>query len=162
MRENPSYLKPYNLKPTIIPEGFVLVQDTAEQRPLFARIPSGLTIMALSLKNGDYSIKGFESKFAIERKALDLFPYCTTEQEKTRAKMERFKAYEFVGLAIERKESEVYQFQQMSRAHPESIRGALISFQVRYGVHVYFGTRETCARWILDTAVKFYNIKHEV
>jgi ERCC4-type nuclease len=160
--ENPKFLKPYILKPTPIPDGFVLVQDTAEQRPLFARIPSGLTIMAKSLDNGDYSIKGFEDVFAIERKANDLFTYCTTDQKNTKEKMQRFLQYEFVGLAIEIREVDVYQYQQFSGAHPESVRGALISFQIRYGVHVYFGNRETCARWILDCAIKFWNVKHEV
>ena len=165
MREDPyndKFLKPYQLKPTEIPNGFVLLTDTREQRPLFSRIPKGLTIASATLSNGDYSIRGFEDIFAIERKAHDLFGYCTGERDKTQAKMIRFKKMEFVGLAIEMKESDVYQFQQFSKAHPEQIRGALISFQVRYGVHVHFGNRESCARWILDCAVKFWNIKHEV
>jgi ERCC4-type nuclease len=160
--ENSKFLKPYTLKPTLIPDGFVLVVDPREQRPLFPRIPTGLTIASATLKNGDYSIRGFEDVFAIERKANDLFTYCTTDQTNTKAKMQRFLQYEFVGLAIEIREGDVYQHQQFSGAHPESIRGALISFQIRYGVHVYFGSRETCARWILDTAVKFWNVKHEV
>jgi ERCC4-type nuclease len=160
--ENPNHLKAYTLKPTVIPEHFCLVQDTREQRPLFARIPKGLTIASRTLTNGDYSVLGFEDRICFERKSLDLFPYCSSERDKTVAKMKRFKEYEFVGLCIEMRESEAYQFQQHSRVHPECVRGALISFQVRYGVHVYFGTRETCARWLLDCAVKFWNVKHEV
>jgi ERCC4-type nuclease len=165
MKENPyddRHMKTYILKPTVIPDGFVLVQDTREQRPLFARIPKGLTISSATLSNGDYSVRGFEDNICFERKANDLFAYCTAEREKTLAKMLRFKDYEFVGLAIEMRESEAYQFQQYSKCHPENIRGALISFQIRYGVHVYFGTRDTCARWILDCSVKFWNVKHEL
>lgn len=164
MKENPyedRSLKPYSLRPTVLPDGFVLVQDTREQRPLFARIPKGLTIASATLQDGDYSIKGFQDVFAIERKSHDLYGYCTGERDKTQVKMIRFRKMEFVGLAIEMKESDVYQFQQFSKAHPEQIRGALISFQVRYRVHVHFGSRDSCARWILDCAVKFWNIKHE-
>jgi ERCC4-type nuclease len=159
---NNNYLKPYSLKPIPIPDGFILCQDTREQRPLFARIPKGLTICSTTLTRGDYSVKGFEDKICFERKSMDLWPYCSSEREKTVKKMSQFKSMEFVGLVIELKEHEIYQFQQHSRVHPEVIRGALISFAVRYGVHIYMGSRENCARYLLDHAVKFYNIKKEV
>ena len=154
--------KPYTLKPTIIPDNFTLLQDTREQRPLFARIPKGLTIQAKTLHHGDYSVKGFENQICFERKSNDLFAYCSSEREKTVKKMKAFKSFEFVGLIIELRESEIYQFQQHTKVHPEVIRGALLSFQIRYGVHIYYGSRENCARWLLDCAVKFYNVKHEV
>lgn len=156
------FLKPYELKPTEFPLGFTLLQDTREQKPLFTRIPKGLTIYSATLSDGDYSVKGFEDKICFERKSSDIFTYCTSEQEKTRRKMERFKQFDFVGLIIELKESELYQFQTFTKVHPESIRGALVSFQVRYNVHVHFGSRESNARWLLDCAVKYYNIKHEI
>jgi ERCC4-type nuclease len=160
--DDPKHFRPYTLKPTVFPENFVLLQDTREQLPLFSRIPKGLTVMSTNLRDGDYSIRGFESQICFERKAHDLYSYCSTEQDKTKAKMERFKKMEFVGLIIEGRESEIYQFQQHTKVHPECIRGALTSFQIRYGVHVYIGSRENCARWLLDCAVKFWNVKHEV
>ena len=138
------------------------LQDTREQRPLFARVPKGLTICSTTLHDGDYSIRGFTDKICFERKAIDIFTYCTSEQEKTKRKMERFKFFQFVGLIIEMKESELFQFQVHTKVHPESIRGALTSFEVRYGVHIYYGNRENCARWMLDRMVKFWNVAHEV
>ena len=50
------HLETYTLKPTVIPENFVLLQDTREQRALFNRIPKGLTIQSCTLSNGDYRI----------------------------------------------------------------------------------------------------------
>jgi ERCC4-type nuclease len=158
----------YTLKPTVIPPNFVLIQDTREQRPLFTRIPNGLTIQSATLHDGDYSILGHQHQFAIERKNTnDLFPYCCQEREKTMKKMERFlkisRSGGWVGLCIEEKESNVYQFQSYSKIHPETIRGAIISFAIRYNVHVYFaGNRDNASRWILDHAVKFYKVKHEL
>jgi ERCC4-type nuclease len=160
--ESPKFLKPYVLKPTVIPDGLILLQDTREQRPLFSRIPKGLTVCSTTLHDGDYSIKGFESQICFERKSSDLWAYCSSEREKTIAKMERFKSFEFVGLIIEGRESDIYQFQQHTKVHPECIRGALTSFQIRYGVHVYIGSRDNCARWLLDCCVKFWNVKHQV
>ena len=165
-KENPNYLKDYKLKPTIIPPDFTLIVDTREQAPLFTRIPKGLTIISDTLENGDYGIKGFPL-FAIERKGIgDLFPYCSSERDKTVKKMLRFKqmikAGGWVGLVIENKESDVYQHQAFSRVHPEVIRGAVISFAVRYGVHVYFANnRDIAARYILDHAVRFFNVSRE-
>lgn len=160
---NKNYGKLYELKPTVIPDGFVLLQDTREQRPLFTRIPKGLTIQSATLKDGDYSIKGFENGgICFERKSQDIFSYCTTEQEKTKKKMERFRSFDFVGLIIELKESELFQFQTFTAAHPESIRGALTSFEIRYGIHIYYGNRENCARWMLDRMARYWKMKHEI
>ena len=157
------FLKTYTLKPTVIPEGFVLCVDTREQRSLFQRVPKGLTICSTTLTDGDYSVQGMTDKICFERKAGDIFNYCTVEQEKTKEKMARFKTFEFVGLVIEAtRETELFQFQQFTKAHPEAIRGALISFEVKSNVHIYYGNRENCARWLLDRAIRFYRLKKEV
>ena len=166
--QNKDYGKPYSLKPTVIDPSMILLQDTREIKPLFTRIPKGLTIQSATLHNGDYSIKGFENRFAIERKFIgDLFPYCSSERDKTVAKMQRFRkmidAGGWVGLCIEEKESTVYQHQNFTQVSPETVRGAIISFAVRYHVQVYFaGNRENAARWILDHACRFYKVVHEV
>jgi ERCC4-type nuclease len=153
----------YKLVGYKFPEGFVLTVDPREQRPLFTRFPPGLMIKSATLKDGDYSIAGFEDKMCFERKGIsDLFPYCSTEREKTVKKMKRFQAMEFVGLIIEAKESEVLQYQQFTQVHPEVVRGAITSFQVRYGVHCFFGSREENARRMIDIMIKYWNIKHEV
>ena len=155
------FLKTYTLKPTVIPENFVLLQDTREAKPFFTRIPKGLTVMSKTLLRGDYSILGQEENFCVERKAGDIYSY-VVDRENTIRKMKEFKKMEFVGLIIEGKEHDLYQFQQFTGVHPESVRGALISFQVRYGIHLFVGSRENCIRVLLDWAVKFWNIKHEV
>jgi ERCC4-type nuclease len=156
------FSKPYDLKPTVIPANMVMVVDTREQRPLFTRIPKGLTICSGTLSNGDYSLRGFENEICFERKAADIFSYCSVEHDKTKRKMEQFKKFNFVGLIIEMKESDLFQFQIHTKIHPEVIRAALISFEVRYGVHIFYGNRDTCARWMLDRMVKYYNIIHSV
>ena|SRR5271157_2168985 len=163
MRVRPQEFKPYTPKPLEFPEGFVLLQDTREQRPLFTRPPKGLLMQSVTLKDGDYSIKGFEDQIAFERKGIsDLFPYCTTEREKTVHKMKRLSQMAFAALIIEAKESEVFQHQAFTKIHPETVKGAIISFQVRYGLHVQFENREYLGRWLLERALKFWTIKHEV
>jgi len=167
---NKRYLSPFTFKSTIFPPDFVLKIDTREQQsPLFlSKPPKGLMVMRDTLHNGDYGIKGFDN-FCIEKKyAGDLFPYCSSEMvAKTIPKMERFREIidkgGWVGLVIEDTMSNIYKWQEYTNIHPESVRGALVSFAIRYGVHVHFaGNRVNTAQWILDHAVKWYNVQKEL
>lgn len=165
------HLSPYKFKPIVFPPEFCMIIDTREQNsPLFLdrTAPKGLMVMRETLRDGDYGIKGFPL-FAIEKKYHgDLFTYCTKEYTlKTRPKMERFKkmvdAGGWVGLVIENRMSDIFKWQDYTDSSPEAVRWALISFSLRYHVHVHFaGNRENTARWILENAVKFYKIAKEL
>ncbi len=158
------------LKLPSIPAGFVLVQDTREQRPLFEGVMSvpGLTVITAALPYGDYSIQGFEDRFTVERKQIsDFYAYIGKERARTICKMEKFRAIGaaggFVGLVIEATEADILTGYIMSRVSPETARLALVSFEVRYGVHVFYArSRVDIARWVLDRAIKFYKIQREV
>lgn len=153
-----------------IPDGFVLLQDTREQRPLFdaaVGIP-GLAVVNTCLVHGDYSVRGFEDKFCVERKAVsDFFQYIGKQRMVTSRKMECFREITcqggFVGLVVEAQEADLLAGYIMSRLSPEMVRQALVSFEVRYGVHVYYSRlRPDIIRWVLDRAIKFYRIQREV
>lgn len=170
LQKNSKYLSPFTFKPTEIPSEMCLIVDTREQHsPLFLdKPPKGLMVMRDTLKNGDYGIKGLPL-FAIEKKYHgDIFTYCSTEMDsKTYPKMERFKkmidAGGWVGLVIEDTMSNVFKWQEYTRITPESVRSALIKFAIKYHVHIYFaGNRDNAARWILDSAVRYYNEAHEL
>ena len=156
------------LKPYRIPDGFILVIDTREQLQLFTDPITNLITIKNVLKDGDYSIKGFEDTFTIERKMIsDFYGYIGKERKKTIKKMERFKAMVdaggFVGLAIEESEEDIMYGFHMSTVPPEVARQAINSFRVRYGVHVYHNrSKEMIERYILDSAIKYYKLKREV
>ena len=157
----------HELKPWKIPEGFVLVQDTREQRPLFTETMEGLEVITDTLPHGDYSVRGFEDRFAIERKQMsDFYAYIGRERNRTTRKMEEFRQIissgGWVGLVIESTESDLLSGYVMSKISPETARQALVSFEVRYGVHVFYSrSRGDISRWVLDRAIKFYRIQRE-
>ena len=167
MRKSPqasNYMKQFTFKEIPYPSDMCLIVDTREQHsPLFLdKPPKGLMVMRDALKDGDYGIKGLPL-FAVEKKYYgDLFPYCSKEMDaKTIPKMKRFKkmidAGGWVGLVIENSMSEIFRWQQYTDITPESVRGALVSFAIKYHIHVHFGIdRERTARWILDHAVKYW------
>jgi ERCC4-type nuclease len=157
-----------DLKPARMPDGLVLVQDTREQKPLFRGPVEGLEVVTCTLPYGDYSIRGFEDRFCIERKQMsDFYSYIGKERHRTTRKMEQFRDMAtnggWVGLVVEATEADLLTGYIMSRVSPETARQALISFEVRYGIHVYYSrSRRDIRRWVLDRAIKFYRIQREV
>jgi ERCC4-type nuclease len=93
------------LRPFRIPDGLVLIQDTREQKPLFTSPPDGLEVVRDALPYGDYSMRGFEGKFCVERKQIsDFYSYIGKERYRTTRKMQEFGEIVFsggfVGLVI--------------------------------------------------------------
>lgn len=160
------FAKPGSFKPHVIPQGMVVVCDTRETVPLFDLhdLPKGLVLTRDTLRDGDYSLRGFEDKVAIERKGgmSDFLNYLTTTRERTRDKMHRFRDFEFVGLLLEVSEAEAYCPQMYSNVSIEVIRQSIVSFEVRFGVHVYYGDRDCCRRKCLDWLICYYNWKKRV
>jgi len=151
------------LKPYKFPEGMVLVVDTREQMPLFHKLPKGLVLTRDTLHHGDYSIKGFEDKFFIERKQIsDLIPYLVKDHDKTRVKLDKCKDFLFKGLVIEASEADVLSPQMFTQATPEQVRQNLVSLEIRFGLNVYYSrSRKDIERWILDRCIKFVKIMRE-
>jgi ERCC4-type nuclease len=168
MKLNHTQVKLNGLKPVRVPEGFGLIVDSREKRPLFGNAPDGMDVATGTLHHGDYSIRGFEDIFAIERKQIsDFYSYIGRERDRTVKKMEEFReimsAGGFAGLVIEASEGDLLAGYLMSRVSPEVARQALVSFEVRYGVHCYYSkSRRDIERWIMDRAVKFYKVMREV
>ena len=165
--KQPGVTKPMQLKPVVLPKDLIILVDTREQLPIFTGYNQHII---QTLKNGDYSIKGFEHLFAIERKKQgDLWTYCSSEMErKTKPKMQRFneivRAGGFVGLAIEATEADLFGgYPWAKKYEPEVVRGALKSFEVDYGVNVYYNRdRQAIERWILDRMVRFWENMHKI
>ena len=154
----------YTLKPYQFPKDMVILIDSREQQPIFGtRLPKGLTVRTEKLDTGDYSIAGFEKHFCIERKMIsDLISFCTTERDKTKLKLERMSKMEWAGLIVEAKESEIYRPYLNSSVSPEVIRQSLVSFSIRWGIHIYIGSKENCCRFLIDHCIKFYRVKKEL
>ena len=168
MKLKPTAIYTDQLKQAHIPGGMILVVDTREQKPLFTDLMPDLVTVAASLPHGDYSLQGFEDRFCVERKKIsDFYAYIGKERDRTTRKMEQFRKIVsrggWVGLVVEATEADILAGYVMSRISPETARQALVSFEVRYGVHVYYSrSRRDIARWILDRAIKYYKLQREV
>jgi len=151
-------------KPTVVPDGFILVIDTRERKPFFTPLPKGLTAVRLALDRGDYSVLGFERFVAVERKQLsDFLQYVGKDRLRTIGKLESLKSCFWAGLVVECSEEDLYVPEMCgSCLSPEHIRGFLKSLRVRYGVHFYCNRdRAACERWVLDSLAEAYKVLRE-
>jgi ERCC4-type nuclease len=155
--------KSYKPKPYIFPQDFVLVIDTREQNPLCTAV-KGLTICRKTLKDGDYSIRGFEDRFTVERKQVsDFFSYIGKERRRTVQKLKRLETFDFAALVIEASIDDLFSPQLYSQLSPEVVRQFFASANARYGLHVYCDrSRKKIEMWIIDRAIKFFKVRREV
>lgn len=145
-------------KPYKIPEGFALVIDTREQKPLFDPAPEGLVIIRKALKHGDYSVNGLEDFIGIERKRMsDLMSYIGSERDRTVKKLEAMRSLDFRALVVEENWDDVFLPKAFSQLSPDMVRAALVSFNVRFGLHIFMHPhRSAVERWTLDRLIYYY------
>jgi ERCC4-type nuclease len=155
--------KSYKPKPYIFPQDFVLVIDTREQNPLCTEV-KGLTVCRDTLKDGDYSIRGFEDQFTVERKQTsDFFSFIGKERRRTVQKLERLKTFDFAAIVIEASIDDLFSPQLYTQISPEVVRHFLVSANVRYGLHVYCNrSRKKIEMWLIDRAIKYFKVQREV
>lgn len=158
-----------------IPKGLVIVRDTRE-------VPGGLAYefgnvipyIDKALRYGDYSIKGMENLISIERKTLSDFygsiggkkqeGVLNTRRERLHNEFGRMRDanVEFRALVIEAEEEMVMTPEiSYSRLNPNSIYGTIISFELKYNIHVYYGSRKACQVKLINWFIKFWKIKKE-
>lgn len=124
-------------KPHVFP-GVVLI-DTREQSPLpFQNIDDWDEIPTayVALRTGDYSLKGHESRVAIERKSVaDFYGSIGADRDRFKREMERLSEFDYAAVVIEGdprfEKSETCQMPAKTATH------TMLSWSIRYGVHFW-------------------------
>lgn len=138
---------------------FTIICDSREQIPyLFHGYTCG--VKKSGLKTGDYSIQGYEQEICIERKSKEDL-YSSLGQGRARFEREfiRMKDYQYKALVIEAALGDVLTPPARSQMNPTSVLNSLISWSIRYGVHIFFAdTRHLAEALIYQIFEKFlYN-----
>ena len=138
---------------TQTPQPIVIV-DSREQTPLpFAHFPTERATLA----TGDYSVKGFEREFCVERKTVeDLVQSLTHERDRFSRELQRMRAFDFRRLLIVGTLSDIEAHRYRSQANPKSVIASVTAFEIRYQLPVcYCPTPEAAAVQIERWAVYF-------
>lgn len=133
--------------------GFALrvVVDTREKLPLvFSHLPS----VRGTLYTGDYSVKGFENSFTVERKsAADLVQSLTHGRERFMRELDRMRGYEFARLCVIGSIDEALDKRHVKRA---SVFGSLAAIDARGVPVVCFRSPEEAALQVESWAWFFF------
>ena len=115
----------------------VIVTDTREQLPLpFKRLAS----VRATLTSGDYSFRGGEELFAVERKTVaDLVGCCVGDnRERFFRELHRLRGYRFKRLLIVGTSEEIEAGNFRSNINPRAVFATLSAIEARYDVPVVF------------------------
>ncbi len=115
----------------------VIVVDTREQAPLqFTRLES----VAGTLTSGDYSIRGMEHLFAVERKSLDDLVACCMgyNRERFERELHRLRGFWFARLLVVGTREQVANGEYRSSIKSRVVSNSLGAFEARYNVPVVF------------------------
>ncbi len=162
----------YELDPSEMIDGVrifpaTVIVDTREQTPFhFLNIDPWpiVPVSHATLKTGDYSMRGYESRLTIERKSIgDFLGSISADRDRFEREFERMAEMEFAAVVIEGELSEVLQHaRDNTNMKTKSIMGTLDSWRIRYGVHWVFGMgRRGAERNTLTLLYHFWKIQQE-
>jgi DNA excision repair protein ERCC-4 len=137
---------------------YTVVVDTREQRPLVDEEDGAVVKTLLA---GDYSILGYESRFALERKSLaDLFQTVTAGHDRFHRELMRARPYDYFGLLIEGSWSSIQQKRfvgaQHSRVSGPTVAKIVATIHVRYGIPVWCCRDRAEARAVMYSLMSSY------
>lgn len=148
-----------------------IIEDTREQTPL-TDWPEGVAVEVGTLRTGDYSVKGYENCFAIERKSLTDFAGTMingyeANGEKPRKRfnreLDRMRHFDMAAVIVTATAAEVLGFVH-NCGMPAN--GALWHFALSifagYGVPVFFlDDEKTAAKWIANLAAHYVRTREK-
>ena len=134
-------------RPKIVP---VILRDTREGLPLDRLFSPAVRVEVTTIGTGDYTLAGYSSQLAIERKSLpDLVHCCGHDRDRFSDQCRRMADYRVRMLVIEADEAEVVAGAYRSRIDYKSVVGAVRAVQMDYGVAAYWvGNQQGAAKLI--------------
>lgn len=123
---------------------FKVVIDSREQYPYKFRYS-----IVKGLEAGDYSIEGLENRIAVERKSKqDAYASLGTGRARFERELKRLSHYEYAAIVIECDLLSFLEAPPFTTMNPKAAINSLISWSIKYGVHVFFASDRRYAKAI--------------
>jgi len=115
---------------------FIVAIDTREQKPYqFDKYE------VKTLKTGDYSIVGLEDRIAIERKSkADAFGSLGAGMKRFERELIRLSELDYSAIVIESDLANFLKPPAFTRMSPKAAINTLVSWSVKYNIHVFFAS----------------------
>lgn len=122
-------------KPT---EKLEILVDSREQRP-WGFDPDTTVVTRTTLREGDYSLPGLESRLALERKSLgDAVQTVIQGWLRFKKELVRLSGYDIAAIVVEANLEDVANHRYESEATPASVIGKFNSIWIEHGIPVLF------------------------
>lgn len=134
----------------------IILIDQREKLPL--KFPGCETEEAY-LETGDYTVKGFEDRFAVERKSInDLATSVGSDRNRFEAEIRRAQEFDEFSVVIEGSPDEVRAGNYYSNIHPNAVLGTVKKWPWKYDRldFVWAGDRERAAQETLRLLDRWY------
>ncbi len=116
-----------------------VVIDSREQKPY--EFPNSVV---KGLPTGDYSLVGLEDKVTVERKEKsDCYSSLGANRKRFKKELERMADFDYAAIVIECSMADFLNPPPYSRLSPKAAINTLISWSVRYSVHIFFAEDRT-------------------
>ena len=142
-------------------EPVAVVIDTREQLP-YAFDPAVVTVTRKALPAGDYSLPGYETCVAVERKSLDDFVASViTARACFGRELRAIAEFDLGCIVVEAALDDILAHRYRSGAHPSAVLGATLSIIVDHGVPVFFcGDRQLACRFVEGLLCRYHRKVH--
>ena len=132
-----------------------IVVDSREQAP-FAFTGYPVEVEVGGLEAGDYSVRGFERRVAVERKSLsDLVGCLSGERERFGRELARLRGYDCAAVVVESPAHDLRAGRYRSKLDPAAAWQSVLAFSMRYRVPFIF-----CADRADAEDVAFHLLRH--
>lgn len=136
----------------------IVIVDSREQTPFdFGRFP-GVEVTRGTLATGDYSLAGFESTLACERKELNDLIACLQNGNRERFEKElaRGAALHRFCVLVEGTLEDISRHHYRSQMQPTAALQSLFAFQIRYGTAFLFCGNRIGAEYVCHSLLSKY------
>lgn len=138
----------------------IVIIDTREQQP-YEFDPARVVSVRRGLPVGDYSLQGYESAVAVERKSLDDFVGTVI---RARGRFEReldcLREFDLGCVVVEATHEDVLQRRYRAQVHPNAVLGAAVAITVDHHVPVFFCTNRQFACGFVERLLLRFHEKH--
>ncbi len=135
----------------------VIVIDTREQHPyVFSN-----QVVRRKLDAGDYSIEGFETVAAIERKELnDYVQTVIYQKERFKKEMAKLAQYRLKAIVVEASMADIFAGRYEGHISPQSVIGSTVGIHLAYGIPIHFCCNRQIALHFTETLLTKFHERH--
>jgi len=133
-----------------------IVVDTREQKPLWHK-----DVIVEKLNVGDYSIEGYQNRFAIERKSpQDLFGTLDGGHKRFKKELQRAANYDYFAIVIDSSFSKCLN-KEFTGSYFSKMKGFVImqivfTLHVKYGINIWFCSTRTESKQVIKYIMNAY------